>query len=164
MFPSIDVSVSNLDPNVDYCVLVEMCLASNCRYKYVGKDGWKVGGEKEAQSNHRYYMHPDSPAKGQHWMSQNVSFGRLKLTNTKSPTSDQIILNSMHKYQPKIIICQTFDRKAIYYSPSKSFMYSETEFIAVTAYQVIINFIKTISELLLISIVVPERKSDKIEN
>ena len=29
----------------------------------------------------RIHVHPDSPAKGEHWMKQIVSFDKLKLTN-----------------------------------------------------------------------------------
>lgn len=34
------------------------------------------------------YMHPDSPNTGAHWMRQEVSFGKLKLTNNKGSSNN----------------------------------------------------------------------------
>jgi len=34
------------------------------------------------------YMHPDSPNTGNHWMRQEVSFGKLKLTNNKGSSNN----------------------------------------------------------------------------
>ena len=48
--------------------------------------------------------HPDSPARGLHWMKQVVSFDKLKLTNNPMDENGYIILNSMHKYQPRLHI------------------------------------------------------------
>lgn len=48
----------------------------------------------------------------------------------------QIVLTSMHKYQPRIHIVRTSDPSQIPWSPQKSFGFAETEFVAVTAYQV----------------------------
>lgn len=33
-------------------------------------------------------MHPDSPNTGAHWMRQEVSFGKLKLTNNKGSANN----------------------------------------------------------------------------
>ena len=52
----------------------------------------------------------------------------------------QIVLTSMHKYQPRIHIVRTSDPSQIPWSPQKSFAFHETEFVAVTAYQVRITF------------------------
>jgi T-box len=51
----------------------------------------------------------------------------------------QIVLTSMHKYQPRIHIVRTSDPSQIPWSPQKSFAFHETEFVAVTAYQVNIS-------------------------
>jgi len=48
----------------------------------------------------------------------------------------QVVLTSMHKYQPRIHIVRTSDPSQIPWSPQKSFAFNETEFVAVTAYQV----------------------------
>lgn len=41
------------------------------------------------------YMHPDSPNTGAHWMRQEVSFSKLKLTNNKGSTNNvaQVLLS-----------------------------------------------------------------------
>lgn len=48
----------------------------------------------------------------------------------------QIVLTSMHKYEPRIHIVRTSDPSQIPWSPQKSFGFAETSFVAVTAYQV----------------------------
>lgn len=52
----------------------------------------------------------------------------------------QVVLTSMHKYQPRIHIIRTSDPSQIPWSPQQSFTFNETEFVAVTAYQVIFFF------------------------
>ncbi|XP_050303787.1 T-box transcription factor TBX6-like [Anthonomus grandis grandis] len=135
MFPSLQIQISNLEPHSLYCVFLEMVPASRCRYKYSSSGGWAPAGSEEAQSPHRLYLHPEGPAKGEYWMSQPVSFGRLKLTNMPAPPAGQIVLSSMHKYQPRIIIAKTSDPRTLAWAPSSSVVFPETQFIAVTAYQ-----------------------------
>lgn len=135
MFPSLQIQLSGLDPHASYCIVLEMFPISNCRYKYTNSGGWTPSGTVEAQSPVRHYLHPESPSTGEYWMSQPVSFGRLKLTNVPAPPGGQIVLSSMHKYQPRIIISQTSDPMSIAWAPSRSFIFPETQFIAVTAYQ-----------------------------
>ncbi|CAG9772823.1 unnamed protein product [Ceutorhynchus assimilis] len=135
MFPSLQVQLSELDPQEQYCVFMEMVPASRCRYKYSSAGGWAPAGSEEAQSPHRIYLHPESPAKGDYWMSQPISFGRVKLTNMPAPPAGQIVLSSMHKYQPRIIVVKTSDPRTIAWSPSTYAAFPETQFIAVTAYQ-----------------------------
>lgn len=61
----------------------------------------------------------------------------LKLT-----FSFQVVLTSMHKYIPKIWIIRCDDHREdnLISQPCKAFSFPETEFIAVTAYQVSQNF------------------------
>lgn len=82
MFPSLRISLSELDPAQSYCVMVEMALTSNTRYKFNGKN-WTSSGAAEPQSFQRFYLHPDSPASGAHWMEQPLSFNKIKLTNNQ---------------------------------------------------------------------------------
>ncbi|XP_066149598.1 T-box transcription factor TBX2-like [Euwallacea fornicatus] len=135
MFPPMQVHLKELDPQAVYCVFLEMVPASRCRYKYSSTGGWAPAGSEEVQSPHRLYVHPESPAKGEYWTSQPINFGRVKLTNTPAPPTGQIVLSSMHKYQPRIIIAQTSDPMALAWAPSTYVMFPETQFIAVTAYQ-----------------------------
>lgn len=47
----------------------------------------------------------------------------------------QTILNSMHKYQPRLHIVRCAEIMNLPYSTFRTFVFKETEFIAVTAYQ-----------------------------
>lgn len=39
-------------------------------------------------TGNRVYMHPDSPNTGAHWMRQEISFGKMKLTNNKGASNN----------------------------------------------------------------------------
>lgn len=135
MFPSIRLSVSGLKEDVNYCVMIEMVPITDCRYKFSGSQ-WVPAGGAEPQSPQRMYMHPESPALGSHWLNQPILFNKVKLTNNTLDNNGHIVLASMHKYQPRIHIIQTSDPTQIPWAPQQSFVFPETEFIAVTAYQV----------------------------
>lgn len=47
----------------------------------------------------------------------------------------QTILNSMHKYQPRFHLVRANDILKLPYSAFRTYVFKETEFIAVTAYQ-----------------------------
>lgn len=49
--------------------------------------------------------------------------------------SPQTILNSMHKYQPRFHIVRANDILKLPYSTFRTYVFPETDFIAVTAYQ-----------------------------
>lgn len=51
-------------------------------------------------------------------------------------THIQMVLTSMHKYQPRLHIIRTSEPSQIPWAPTQSFTFPETEFVAVTAYQV----------------------------
>lgn len=89
-----------------------------------------AGGKAEAPPSNPVYVHPESPNFGAHWMKEPISFAKVKLTN-KANGSGQIMLNSLHKYEPRILLVQvnSEQRRVIPYP------YPETQFIAVTAYQ-----------------------------
>lgn len=53
----------------------------------------------------------------------------------------QIVLSSMHKYQPRIHVIMTNDINQVPWAPQQTYDFPETEFIAVTAYQVCAIFI-----------------------
>lgn len=36
----------------------------------------------------KMYVHPESPNTGSHWMRQEISFGKLKLTNNKGANNN----------------------------------------------------------------------------
>ena len=51
------------------------------------------------------------------------------------PFLKQTILNSMHKYQPRFHLVRANDILKLPYSTFRTYVFKETEFIAVTAYQ-----------------------------
>lgn len=78
-------------------VLIKLC---NIRWKYVNGE-WVPGGKAEVAPPNPIYIHPESPNFGAHWMKEAVSFAKVKLTN-KSNGNGQIMLNSLHKYEPRV--------------------------------------------------------------
>ncbi|NWH90739.1 TBX3 factor, partial [Aegithalos caudatus] len=95
----------------------------------------RVAGKADPEMPKRMYIHPDSPATGEQWMSKVVTFHKLKLTNNISDKHGFTILNSMHKYQPRFHIVRANDILKLPYSTFRTYVFPETEFIAVTAYQ-----------------------------
>ncbi|KAH8343552.1 hypothetical protein KR059_012494 [Drosophila kikkawai] len=134
MFPSMRLSVSGLEDETNYCVLLEMVPIGDCRYKFSGSQ-WVPAGGAEPQSPQRMYLHPDSPATGSHWQAQPILFNKVKLTNNTLDNSGHIVLASMHKYQPRLHVIRTADLAQIPWAPQQAFVFAETEFVAVTAYQ-----------------------------
>ncbi|KAF6116535.1 T-box transcription factor T [Phyllostomus discolor] len=129
MFPVLKVSVSGLDPNAMYSLLLDFVAADGHRWKYVNGE-WVPGGKPEPQAPSCVYIHPDSPNFGAHWMKAPVSFSKVKLTN-KLNGGGQIMLNSLHKYEPRIHIVRVGGPQRMI----TSHCFPETQFIAVTAYQ-----------------------------
>ena len=80
MFPSLKATVSGLEPQSKYFVLLDLCLADDSRYKWTGSE-WQVAGKAEPQMPSRFFIHPDSPATGAQWMKHDISFQKVKLTN-----------------------------------------------------------------------------------
>ncbi|KAI4879420.1 hypothetical protein NFI96_019504 [Prochilodus magdalenae] len=136
MFPSYKVKVTGLNPKAKYILLMDIVAADDHRYKFAD-NRWSVCGKAEPAIPGRLYVHPDSPAPGAHWTRQLVSFQKLKLTNNHLDPFGHIILNSMHKYQPRLHIVKA-DEKNSFGSSNTAFCthsFPETAFIAVTSYQ-----------------------------
>ncbi|XP_040565691.1 T-box-containing protein TBX6L [Lepeophtheirus salmonis] len=136
MFPTLKAQVSGLDPSSKYFVLLDLILADDCRYKFTGKE-WVVAGKAEPQMPSRLFVHPDSPASGAQWMKHDVSFQKVKLTNNNLDQNGHIILTSMHKYVARIHVVQANDLLSLQFANSlyNSFVFPETTFLGVTAYQ-----------------------------
>uniref|UniRef100_A0A0N5CGR6 T-box domain-containing protein n=1 Tax=Strongyloides papillosus TaxID=174720 RepID=A0A0N5CGR6_STREA len=134
IFPAFKVNISGLDKNAKYFLLMDIVPADECRYKF-HTSRWMVAGKADPEMPKRMYIHPDSPATGEHWMSKGANFHKLKLTNNISDKHGYTILNSMHKYQPRLHVVRCNDIAHLPYSKFKTFIFKETEFIAVTAYQ-----------------------------
>ncbi|XP_016420949.1 T-box transcription factor TBX3-like [Sinocyclocheilus rhinocerous] len=134
MFPAFKVCCSGLDRKARYILLMDIVAADDYRYKF-HNSRWMAAGKADPEMPKRMYIHPDSPATGEQWMSKAVNFHKLKLTNNISDKHGFTILNSMHKYQPRFHIVRANDILKLPYSTFKTYVFPETEFIAVTAYQ-----------------------------
>ncbi|XP_046738811.1 optomotor-blind protein-like isoform X2 [Diprion similis] len=137
MFPQMKFRVSGLDAKAKYMLLLDIVAADEFRYKF-HNSRWMVAGKADPEMPKHMYLHPDSPSNGEQWMQKVVSFHKLKLTNNISDKHGFVsttILNSMHKYQPRFHLVRTNDRQKLHYTTFRSYVFNETEFIAVTAYQ-----------------------------
>ncbi|XP_076305717.1 T-box transcription factor TBX3-like isoform X1 [Tachypleus tridentatus] len=134
MFPAFKVRVSGLDKKAKYIMLMDIVVDDDCRYKF-HNSRWMVAGKADPEMPKRMYIHPDSPSTGEQWMQKVVSFHKLKLTNNISDKHGFTILNSMHKYQPRFHLVRANDILKLPYSTFRTYVFKETEFIAVTAYQ-----------------------------
>lgn len=80
MFPQLKVKVSGLNPSLRYILLLDIIPVDSFRYRFQD-DKWQVVGGAEARLPDRVFIHPDSPATGEHWQNRSISFHRAKLTN-----------------------------------------------------------------------------------
>ncbi|NXP71079.1 TBX22 factor, partial [Ramphastos sulfuratus] len=143
MFPSVRVKVKGLEPLKQYYIAIDVVPVDSKRYRYVYHSSqWMVAGNTDHSCiTPRLYIHPDSPCSGETWMRQIISFDRVKLTNNEMDDKGHIILQSMHKYKPRVhVIAQDsrFDLAQIQSLPAEgvqTFSFQETEFTTVTAYQ-----------------------------
>ncbi|XP_068609697.1 T-box transcription factor TBX18 [Brachionichthys hirsutus] len=143
MFPAMRVKISGLDPHQQYYIAMDIIPVDNKRYRYVYHSSkWMVAGNADSPVPPRVYIHPDSPASGETWMRQVVSFDKLKLTNNELDDQGHIILHSMHKYQPRVHVIRKECGEEL--SPVRAvpagegirtFSFPETVFTTVTAYQ-----------------------------
>ncbi|KAK9874399.1 hypothetical protein WA026_002746 [Henosepilachna vigintioctopunctata] len=139
MFPTFQVKLCGLDLHSEYMLMMDFIPVDDKRYRYAfHSSSWVVAGKADPVSPPRIHVHPDSPATGAQWMKQTISFDKLKLTNNQLDDNGHIILNSMHRYQPRFHV--------VYLPPKgeqnehtgdnfKTFVFPETVFTAVTAYQ-----------------------------
>ncbi|XP_061676187.1 T-box transcription factor TBX20 isoform X3 [Syngnathoides biaculeatus] len=140
MFPTIRVSFSGVDQESKYIVLMDIVPVDNKRYRYAyHRSSWLVAGKADPPLPARLYVHPDSPFSGEQLMKQMVSFEKVKLTNNELDQHGHIILNSMHKYQPRVHIIKKKEHTASLLNfkseEFRTFVFVETVFTAVTAYQ-----------------------------
>ncbi|GIY54084.1 t-box transcription factor TBX20 [Caerostris extrusa] len=103
MFPTLRVSFSSTEPHAKYWVYMDIVPVDNKRYRYAyHRSSWLVAGKADPPSPARLYLHPDSPHTGEQLKKQVVSFEKVKLTNNEMDKQGHIVLNSMHRYQPRI--------------------------------------------------------------
>ncbi|XP_076666096.1 T-box transcription factor TBX20 isoform X2 [Andrena cerasifolii] len=143
MFPTCRVSFSGLKSEGRYAVLMDIVPVDNKRYRYAyHRSCWLVAGKADPPAPARLYVHPDSPFTGDQLRKQVVSFEKVKLTNNDMDKHGQIVLNSMHRYQPRIhlVRCRQSDDNNLHITDlqkeeHKTFIFPEAIFTAVTAYQ-----------------------------
>ncbi|XP_008435022.1 T-box transcription factor TBX6 [Poecilia reticulata] len=133
MFPGLRLKLSGLNPSLRYILLLDVVPADNSRYRFQG-GGWQAVGGAEARLPDRVFIHPDSPATGTHWQSRTISFHYAKLTNNTLDAQGHIILHSLHRYQPRVHVMEARDMLR-WGGGQHSFVFPETQFITVTAYQ-----------------------------
>nr|XP_029735174.1 T-box transcription factor TBX1-A [Aedes albopictus] len=152
MFPTFQVKVVGLELTAEYLMIMDFVPLDDKRYRYAfHTSSWVVAGKADPISPPRISVHQDSPATGATWMKQTISFDKLKLTNNQLDDNGHIILNSMHRYQPRLHVCHFSRTNSTnnnnhhhHRGPIKTekdmltyrtFVFPETSFTAVTAYQ-----------------------------
>ncbi|KAM4624487.1 T-box transcription factor TBX6 [Polymixia lowei] len=133
MFPGLRVKLSGLNPSLRYILLLDIVPLDNSRYRFQG-DTWQAVGGAEARLPDRVFIHPDSPATGAHWQTRTISFHRAKLTNNTLDSQGYMILHSLHRYQPRVHVIEARDVLR-WGGGQHSFIFPETQFLTVTAYQ-----------------------------
>ncbi|XP_016343608.1 T-box transcription factor TBX6-like [Sinocyclocheilus anshuiensis] len=133
MFPQLRVKLSGLNPSLRYILLLDIVPVDSSRYRFQDSS-WQVFGGAEARLPDRVFIHPDSPATGEHWQNRTISFHRAKLTNNTLDAQGYIILHSLHRYQPRVHVIEARD-VLMCGRAQHSFSFPETQFITVTAYQ-----------------------------
>ncbi|XP_028436649.1 eomesodermin homolog b isoform X1 [Perca flavescens] len=141
MFPFLSFNIAGLSLTAHYSVFVEVVLADPNHWRFQGGKWVTCGKADNSSQGNKVYIHPESPNTGAHWMRQEISFSKLKLTNNKGTghnTSQMIVLQSLHKYQPRLHIVEVTEDAVEDISSdvkTQSFTFPENQFIAVTAYQ-----------------------------
>ncbi|KAE8744937.1 hypothetical protein FOCC_FOCC008437 [Frankliniella occidentalis] len=140
MFPTLRVSFTGVRPEQRYAVLMDIVPVDHKRYRYAyHRSSWLVAGKADPPAPNRLYAHPDSPFSGEQLRKQVVSFEKVKLTNNEMDKNGQIVLNSMHRYQPRIHLvkwrehCGTITD--LDQEEHRTYIFPESVFTAVTAYQ-----------------------------
>ena len=138
-FPLIRTRISGLEDNALYSIHIEFRIADAYKYRFLNGE-WKTQARADSsktQSVHSVtYVHPDSPNFGSHWKKESIAFSKLKLTNNENTSSaDAVFLKSLNKYNPIIHVYKLDGANNDNKTEVFSCCFTETQFIAVTAYQ-----------------------------
>ncbi|XP_026333765.1 optomotor-blind protein isoform X3 [Hyposmocoma kahamanoa] len=165
MFPQMKFRVSGLDAKAKYILLLDIVAADDYRYKfhnsrwmvagkadpempkrmYIHPDSPSTGEQwmQKVVSFHKLKLTNNISDK--HGFELIYSQSQRMLSKmlwpnpaptARDPYSDHLtILNSMHKYQPRFHLVRANDILKLPYSTFRTYVFKETEFIAVTAYQ-----------------------------
>uniref|UniRef100_A0A1I7V3F7 T-box domain-containing protein n=1 Tax=Caenorhabditis tropicalis TaxID=1561998 RepID=A0A1I7V3F7_9PELO len=129
MFPNLEYNIKGLDPDTLYSVLIYMERCDKLKYHFK-KGKWEEAANSDPILQIDQKQHKDGGQTGDHWMKQSISFDHIRLTNNESLKGDQMILmQSMHLYQPVVVIKRLTDEM------EEEFRLEMTRFYTVTAYQ-----------------------------
>lgn len=145
MFPYCRYHLSGLEPEHHYRLFLSIYPSDPYKHRWNwATKKWETFGLAENQTRsliQAYFPHNRS-LKGSDWMSGSVSFYKLKLTNNCKPQDNRILLNTMHRYIPMLHVIPVLDgdtgqpEMPIVLGPdSMTFIFPQTEFMAVTCYQ-----------------------------
>ncbi|XP_033001569.1 MAX gene-associated protein-like [Lacerta agilis] len=137
MFPYCRYWITGLDSKLKYILVMDISPVDNLCYKW-NSHSWEPSGKAEPHVLGRVFIHPESPSTGRYWMQQPVSFYKLKLTNNTLDQEGHIILHSMHRYLPRLhlVLADRVTEVIQLNGPDvHTFIFPQTEFFAVTAYQ-----------------------------
>ena len=143
MFPTVRITFNDVEqePGVKYHVVLDIPPCDNKRYRYAyHRSSWLVAGKADPAPPARLHTHPDGPYTADQLKKQVIGFEKVKITNNESDNSGQLILNSMHKFQPRVWLVKRRDGDNgpivnMQQEKCRSYVFAETQFIAVTAYQ-----------------------------
>lgn len=131
MFPAFKTKLSGLDKRSKYILLMDIVPVDDCRYKF-HNSRWMVAGKADPEMPKRMYIHPDSPATGEHWMQKSVSFHKLKLTNNISDKHGYVSM-PVTIIQLLYVHCLCIQKKFYAFCPKK-FVVIGLDFINVDGY------------------------------
>jgi hypothetical protein len=82
MFPVVKCSISGLDPDNNYAVVMDTIPVGDNRFKFHDSE-WVVTGKAEPMGNEKgmLYVHPDTPSSGAKWEKQLLTFQKCTITN-----------------------------------------------------------------------------------
>ena len=99
MFPAMRIKVTGMDPKAQYILILDVVPVDNKRYRYAYHSSkWMVAGNADAPMPGRVYIHPDSPATGEEWMRQVISFDKVKLTNNELDQQGHVSFKRAHHF------------------------------------------------------------------
>lgn len=108
MFPAMRIKVTGMDPKAQYILILDVVPVDNKRYRYAYHSSkWMVAGNADAPMPGRVYIHPDSPATGEEWMRQVISFDKVKLTNNELDQQGHVSFKRAHYFLNTITLLKS---------------------------------------------------------
>ncbi|CAM9579718.1 unnamed protein product [Lampetra planeri] len=137
MFPYCRYKIRGLDPQSCYLMAIDVVPVDGHRYRW-GDGCWMPIERGRPQIPDSVYVHQEGVAPGSFWMYESISFSEVKLTNTALGQDGVISLVPMFKYVTRFHIIRAnkvprhlrLDADNVH-----TFIFPQTEFFAVTAYQ-----------------------------